>query len=1015
MKKIVIASILCLLVLFFLDPGSLLAVTYVMYVDDGGGNNTPYDTVANAATTIQAAVNYINTLTGNNLTDGGGDNVIIYVLDGNYTGGVNFNTYVTGPGNDIKVANYPGHAPEKTTGGIVMNIGYITWEGFKMHNITANRVFDIGNGAPAFFNNIMRNEIYNNSVTIIRFVTCSNIFIFNNDIHNNDNSGYHFVIRGTTRINITFQSNVFHDNDPGGADPMINVALGSTRVVFRENYFYNNINCLDVERSQNVEIFNNLFYNNTGPCIRFSPNNPSDFTPRIYNNTIHKNNDDGIHLIIEGGVIDNIHIFNNLITSNTGFGIYEDGNANITIYTCDFNLLSGNAAGQRSVRDIYWGPNNITNAGPGYLSVTFGNADFLKIDTGSPCIDQGMDASSYNLTNDYWWTKRPFDEGGTANLVSAYDIGAYEFFIASQDLHHFTISHDTNALAGVWERITITAMNSNNTSVWSNLGGITVDVAGALGTISWSNAGNCGNFTDLGSSFFYEFQDCGNGVLVFYIKDNTVDTVNIEVRSDNITFATDDDTEGDLYFHLPPDLRISKSRISPAGTIAPGDYIRYQIDYTNAGTLQATGVFITDTIPNNTIYSAGSLETSASGSRTDADDGDEAYYDSSANRVIFAVEGGSAPGTGGTLDGGAFGSVYFTVQVASNASAPPGSVTIPLDNTAQDGEIRDNGANANDNATVFRLGDWKATAREWWGLQGFNLDAIPAGSTITSATIGFYIIAVVADPNVEGLNPYRVDHVDFSNTINAGDQLASKDIQTAFYSFDYPGNNQWFYIPCGSQASNAFENSKAWSLDGSDKWFQVRYRCNQPSKDVDGYFSIVTTDDGANVPLHSYLKVYYTPPNMIIPDIVTNLVTITASNAVSTNAVLTNNITLPGLITLSVSKSIISVELDGSGISAPVPGSTITYQVNWSNQGPGSALNMIVYDQLPADVIYSNITPTGWIEQYSYSALPDQSWGSAVYSNMPPAVSSNVRWVRWINPSVPAGEAGSFTYTVIIK
>ena len=110
-----------------------------------------------------------------------------------------------------------------------------------------------------------------------------------------------------------------------------------------------------------------------------------------------------------------------------------------------------------------------------------------------------------------------------------------------------------------------------------------------------------------------------------------------------------------------------------------------------------------------------------------------------------------------------------------------------------------------------------------------------------------------------------------------------------------------------------------------------------------------------------------------------------------------------------------NITLNGVPVSSPVPGATVTYQIYYSNAGPAAAINMIIYDQMPGDVIYSSIIPTAWTEQFSYSALPDQSWGSSVYSNTPPGQATNVRWIRWINASVPAGTGGSFTYSVIVK
>ncbi len=121
-------------------------------------------------------------------------------------------------------------------------------------------------------------------------------------------------------------------------------------------------------------------------------------------------------------------------------------------------------------------------------------------------------------------------------------------------------------------------------------------------------------------------------------------------------------------------------------------------------------------------------------------------------------------------------------------------------------------------------------------------------------------------------------------------------------------------------------------------------------------------------------------------------------------------------VVLSLSKSISNVTLGGLPIAGPVPGSTVTYSIYYSNAG-GEAQNMIIYDQLPANAIYFSNTPwSNWGAQYTYEDPPvSQAWGSGNYINMPPPVSSNVRWIRWTKSSVAYSETGWMIYSVIIK
>ncbi len=167
-------------------------------------------------------------------------------------------------------------------------------------------------------------------------------------------------------------------------------------------------------------------------------------------------------------------------------------------------------------------------------------------------------------------------------------------------------------------------------------------------------------------------------------------------------------------------------------------------------------------------------------------------------------------------------------------------------------------------------------------------------------------------------------------------------------------------------------------------------------------------------------SLFYTVQVASNTDAVTNVADLsTAFTATSSTLVVV--MTTPGIATLQISKSISNVMLDGLPVSKPVPGAMVIYKIIYSNAGPGAALNMLIYDQIPGiTVYYTNDmgTEPGWTDQYSTNTSPpDQSWGSANYMNGPPgvAVKSNVSWIRWRKPNVPAGEVGTFTYQVIIK
>ncbi len=97
-----------------------------------------------------------------------------------------------------------------------------------------------------------------------------------------------------------------------------------------------------------------------------------------------------------------------------------------------------------------------------------------------------------------------------------------------------------------------------------------------------------------------------------------------------------------------PSLSLVKS-VTPEGPQPPGTVLTYQVDIMNIGTGQATQVVITDPIPANTTYVAGSLSL-AGVAKTDAADGDSGTF--SNNTAQFTI-----PSLG------AGGSTYVTFQV----------------------------------------------------------------------------------------------------------------------------------------------------------------------------------------------------------------------------------------------------------------------------------------------------------------------------------------------------------------
>ncbi len=82
-----------------------------------------------------------------------------------------------------------------------------------------------------------------------------------------------------------------------------------------------------------------------------------------------------------------------------------------------------------------------------------------------------------------------------------------------------------------------------------------------------------------------------------------------------------------------PVLSLNKS-VSPTGDQPPGAILTYTVTALNSGSGVATSVFITDQIPENTTYVAGSMKIGTS-TKSDVSDGDGATH--SGNSVVFEI------------------------------------------------------------------------------------------------------------------------------------------------------------------------------------------------------------------------------------------------------------------------------------------------------------------------------------------------------------------------------------------
>jgi uncharacterized repeat protein (TIGR01451 family) len=162
--------------------------------------------------------------------------------------------------------------------------------------------------------------------------------------------------------------------------------------------------------------------------------------------------------------------------------------------------------------------------------------------------------------------------------------------------------------------------------------------------------------TDTDGDLTIDTGDIESGDSKFVIAKVTIPGGTPDVAQDEttVTFTSDDGSTSDSVVLTTdvdaPFLSLVKS-VSPSGDQPPGTELTYTVVVTNSGSANAGTVVITDPIPANTTYKAGSL-TIDTVSKTDAADADEA-----------SCVAGTATFNLGTVDTTTPVSISFTVTI----------------------------------------------------------------------------------------------------------------------------------------------------------------------------------------------------------------------------------------------------------------------------------------------------------------------------------------------------------------
>jgi len=295
---------------------------------------------------------------------------------------------------------------------------------------------------------------------------------------------------------------------------------------------------------------------------------------------------------------------------------------------------------------------------------------------------------------------------------------------------------------------------------------------------------------------------------------------------------------------------------------------------------------------------------------------------------------------------------------------------------------------------------YTAPGKEMRGFTGFDLAKVSNGN-ITAATMYVYRqTAVGTAGNV------LVDHVDYGPTLGAYDfnttvyGLAVASVPTA--------SGSWAGMNMKSAVSNAWTNKKIWTKNGSQRWFETRFRLSSiDTNDQQADQQTMGSVEAGNGP---YLRVYYQKSTIGGP------VSIVSNTAVlGTNFALATVSVQNGGTTIAAKKEVTNVTLKGNA-SAPIPGATLSFRITASNKTMVNGVNVIVIDRVMTNTAFvtNSANNPGWTLEYSTNISPNQAYVSANYTAVQPPP-SKVKWIRWKRASWTGMLKDVFRYRVIVR
>ncbi len=276
---------------------------------------------------------------------------------------------------------------------------------------------------------IVNNEVYDSLKTGIYVANCISNAIVSNIVHHNGSAGnfedgiwlYHVkdaLVKGntvysnkytgiriqqTTNIIITGNEVLNQTNNLNNAYSIL-FEIGAN-VEIRSNRIHDNTKGLRLDQVAGSMVWRNLIANNIGTGINLE----ACIVSGLVNNTIF-GNQDGIYLETVGA---NIEIFNNIVLSNTGYGMTNDAGAGA--YRENFNDVYGNGT---DYGGIIAGTDSIS-ADPlieTVSSFTITSAVSPAVDTGTNVWGPGFDGIGWDMG----WKESVFTQITATNVHVVY-------------------------------------------------------------------------------------------------------------------------------------------------------------------------------------------------------------------------------------------------------------------------------------------------------------------------------------------------------------------------------------------------------------------------------------------------------------------------------------------------------------------------------------------------------------------------------------------------------------------